>query len=203
MRPENLSEMQMDAMRELGSVGAAHAATALSQLVGRAIEIEVPEISLLRVTEVPGILGGPEQVVAAAYSRFLGDIGGSILFVVPEQAALALVDHLHGRSPGMTECFGPEAQALFVHVAFVQASAYLAAIARMTDINVLPSPPQFAHDMAGAILQVGVARLGMRADSALLVRTAFIGDGFTLDATLLFLPDPEGLDIVLNRLGLA
>lgn len=203
MRPENLNDMQIDALRELGSIGAAHAATALSQLVGRAIEIEVPEIKLLKVTEVPRVLGGPEQLVAAAYSRFLGDIGGSILFIVPAAAALVLVDHLHGRSPGTTMTFDHDEQALFVHVAFVQASAYLAAIARMTGVNVLPSPPQFAYDMAGAILEVGVARVGMRANSALLVRTAFIGDEFTLDATLLFLPDPEGLDIVLNRLGLA
>lgn len=203
MRPDSLSALQIDALREVGGIGAGHAATALSQLVDRAIEITVPEIALLPVTEVPGVLGGQERVVAAAYSRLLGEISGSILFVAPESTALALMDNLHGREAGSTATFGHEEEALFIHVAYVLAAAYVAAIARMADLNVLPAPPQFALDMAGAILEIAVARIGMRADTALLVRTLFMSEETTIDATLFFLPDPESLAVILSRLGLA
>lgn len=203
MRPEQLTEFQLDALREVGSIGASHAATALSQLLGRPVRIEVPDMRLLRVTEVPGTLGAAEELIAAAYCRILGDLSGSMLIVAPEVTALALTDHLHGREAGETTAFGHDEQALFVHVAFLQAAAYLAAISRMMDISVLPSPPQFALDMAGAILQVAISRLGLRAEKALVVQTRFHLEELTLDASLLFMPDPESLDVVLTRLGLA
>ena len=40
MNLDNLSEIQLDALRETGSIGAGHAATALSQLVGHGIQID-------------------------------------------------------------------------------------------------------------------------------------------------------------------
>lgn len=203
MKPEALTDMQVDALREVGGIGAGHAATALSQLVDRPVTITVPEIALLPVTEVPRALGGQERVVAAAYSRLLGEISGSMLFVAPESTALTLMDNLHGREAGTSLTFGHEEEALFVHVAYVLSAAYVAAIARMADLNVLPAPPQFALDMAGAILEIAVARIGMRADTALLVRTLFMSAETTIDATLFFLPDPESLAVILARLGLA
>lgn len=203
MRLDKLDDMQLDALRELGGIGAGHAATALSQLVDRPVEITVPEITLLPVEQVPGALGGPERPVAAAYSRLLGEISGSMLFVAPESTALALMDNLHGREASATGTFGHEEEALFVHVAYVLSAAYVAAIARMAGLNVLPAPPQFALDMAGAILQIAVARIGMRADTALFVRTLFMSEQTTLDATLFFLPDPDSLEVMLSRLGLA
>lgn len=203
MRPDSLSEMQLDALREVGNIGSSHAATALSQLVGKPVNIAVPEIELRRVTDVPSLLGGPEEIVAAAYFRLLGEIAGSILLVASLSTAVELVRQLHGHDSDGQETLDHDGQQMFTHVAFVQCSAYLAAIARMADLNVMPAPPQFALDMAGAILEVSVARLGMRADHVLLLRTVFIGEGFELDASLLFLPEPDGLDVLLGRLGLA
>ena len=42
MNLDKLSEIQLDALRETGSIGAGHAATALSQLVGHGIQIDRP-----------------------------------------------------------------------------------------------------------------------------------------------------------------
>ena len=39
------NEMELDALKELGNIGAGHAATSLSQLLDRTIEISVPKIS--------------------------------------------------------------------------------------------------------------------------------------------------------------
>lgn len=202
MRVDSLNSMQLDALRELGSVGAGHAATSLSQLVDHPIDISVPVIELLPVTEVPEVFGGPERLVAAAYSRLSGDLGGCILFVAPEESARALADHLHNREPGATLSFGRTEEQLFLNTARAMSGAYLAAVSRMADMDVLASEPQFALDMAGAILQIAVVRVGMRADKAILVRTQFQGEGTVMDAALFFMPDPDSLEAVLARLGL-
>ena len=39
-----LSEMEFDALREIGNIGAGNAATALSKLLNRKIDMAVPEV---------------------------------------------------------------------------------------------------------------------------------------------------------------
>ncbi len=202
MRLESLSALQLDALREVGNIGAGHAATALSQMTGTPISLSNPTIELVEFSAVPQLLGGAERLVAASYCRLLGDIGGGMLLMAPRESALALVDLLHNRGVGTTLSFGRDEEMLLTHVSTILSSAYLAAIARLTDMNLLPAPPSFALDMAGAILQVATLETGMRAQMALLVRTSFTADERTsVDVMLFFLPNPDDLGVILGRLG--
>ncbi len=207
MRPRDLSEVQIDALKEVGSIGAGHAATALSQLVDKTVHLEMPTFELIPIGEVPHVFGGKEELVGAVYTRLLGDIAGGMLFVAPRATAIALVDMLRSRPVGTTKSFGHEEEATFTHVASVLTSAYLAAIARMADLNLLPSSPAFALDMVGAVLEVVTAEVGMKADTAVLSRSRFCdleqGVDSYVDAALFFLPDPDSLDVLLGRLGVA
>lgn len=201
MRLENLSELQLDAMRELGNVGAGHAATALSQLLGTPVGLTVPSAELVPVSRVPDVFGGPEKLVAAVYARLLGDIAGGLLFLVPRDAALALVDMLRSRDVGSTRSLGHDEQALITHAANLLGSAYVAAVGRMCDLTLLPSTPAFALDMAGAILEVASVEVGFKTDVAVLLRTRFIDEDTIIDVALFFLPDPDSLEVIFGRLG--
>ncbi len=203
MRLERLTELQMDALREVGSIGAGHAATALSQLMDMPVGVRNPEIEIMPLGEIPGVFGGPEQLVGAVYLRLLGDIEGGMLFMAPRDSLLSLVDLLHSRRPGTTKSFGREQEALVTHVASILGASYIAAIARMADLNVLPSTPSFVLDMAGAILEVATTEAGMKAHSAMLIRTAFFHEETKIDVALFFLPDQDSLEVLLGRLGIA
>ena len=197
-----MSAFQIDALRELGSIGAGHAATALSQLLDHPVEITVPEVKLVPVSDVPMLFGGPETLVGAVYSRLLGDISGGMLFIAPRTAMLGLVDLLRSREPGTTKSMNAEEEALATHTGSILISAYLSAIARMADLSLLPSPPAFAFDMMGAILEVATVDIGMKADTAILVLTSFIDERAVVDAALFYMPDPDSLDVILGRLGI-
>ena len=201
MDPRHLTELQIDALGEVGSIGAGHAATALSQLLGASVDINVPDTRLLPVSEVPMVFGGPENLVGAVYSRLLGDLSGALLFVLPRADLLALADLLRSREPGSSKSLGVAEEGLVVHAAGVLQSAYLAAIARLTELAVLPGPPQFAFDMLGGILEFVTAEIGMKADSALLIVTRFLSTEIVVDGALFYLPDPDSLDVLLGRLG--
>jgi chemotaxis protein CheC len=196
-----LNELQIDAIREMGSIGVGHAATALSQLVGHPVSIEVPTAALIPVTEVPMTFGGPEALAGAVFCRLLGDVDGSIMFVAPRNGILGLADMLRAREPGSAKSIGAEEEALATHCASVLITSYLAAISRLTELSVLPSQPQFALDMLGAVLDAVTAELGLRTDVAVLVLTKFATEEVSVDAALFFLPDPESLDVLLGRLG--
>lgn len=196
-----LNDRQMDALRETGSIGAGHAATALSQLVGRKIAIEVPRLEVVDVGDVPNVFGGPEALVAAVHVRLLGDVGGSMLFVVPWEGALALVDLMRGRSDVAAHSLGDEERALVTHAASLVVAAYASAIARLADVSVLPARAAFALDMAEALLEAVTSETGVRGDEALLLLTRFYDRDTAVDAYLFFLPEPAGLEVLLGRLG--
>lgn len=203
MNLDELSAIQMDALCETGSIGAGHAATALSQLVGHRIDIDVPTLEAVDVGGVPDVFGGPEILVGAVYMRLLGDLLGSMLVVAPRNSSLALVDLMRSRPIGTAKSFGSEEEGLVTHVGLILASAYLAAVGRLADLSILPSQPGFALDMAGAILESLTTEIGMRAETALLQRTRFIDCESSVDVYLFFMPEPEGLEVLLARLGVA
>lgn len=203
MRFEDLSELQLDALREIGGIGAGHAATALSQLVDRAIDLAVPTMEVIEVSRVPYVFGGPERLVGAVYARMVGDISGGILFMIDRDAAMAMVDLMHGKEIGATLSLGRDEEQLLRHVASILISAYLAAIGRMAGVDVLPTAASLHFDMAGALLQAVVSEIGMSSTHAALVRTAFMDEEKRVEAVLFFVPDPGSLDTILGRIGLA
>jgi chemotaxis protein CheC len=203
MRFDALSDMQADALRETGNIGAGHAATALSQLVGHMVSIDVPTLEVLGVGEVPELFGGPEVLVVGVHIRLLGDMGGSMLFMVERSSALALVDLMHARPIGSARAFGPDEEALVSDVASTLASAYLAAVGRLANISLLPARASSTLDMSGAIMQTVTSDAAMRADVALLLKTRFYDADTSVDAYLFFLLDPASLGVLLGRLGVA
>src|SRR5690606_40942666 len=89
-----LQSRQLDGLREVANIGAGHAATALSQLTGRRVSIEVPEVSILRLQDVGGVVGEPDEVVSAVLMRILGDITGRTVQVFPARTAARLAGML-------------------------------------------------------------------------------------------------------------
>ena len=66
-----LTNEQLDALRETGNIGAGHAATALSQLLQMKVLISVPEVRILPLDAVAGLVGEPDTLVAVAPSHTL------------------------------------------------------------------------------------------------------------------------------------
>jgi len=195
------SALELDALREVGSIGAGHAATALSQLVDRPVHLAAPEIEVVAQSEIASAFAGPQCVVCAVYASLLGDIGGGILFMASEETSLALLDLLGGVAMGTTRSIEAEDAELLGHAGSILISAYLSAIARTTGLDVLPSSPTMVFDMAGAILQAAALEVDIMAEQAVLVRNAFLGTDGSAEAALFFLPDPDSMAAILNRLG--
>ena len=93
---QNMTSMQMDVLKELGNIGAGNAVTALSKMLDKKVNMEVPRVSILEFREVSEILGGAEAEVTGVYFRMEGDISGNIMFLLPVDSSNALLDMLMG-----------------------------------------------------------------------------------------------------------
>src|SRR5437660_12201693 len=137
----DLKELQTDALREVHNIRPGHAATALPQLTNSRIMISVPQINIVRLEEVPDLLGHPQEVVAAVLMHMLGDLTGRTLLLFPESAARRLCDMLLRRPVGTTAVFDAVEQSCLQEAGNILPGASMNAVSDFMGMPLLPSVP--------------------------------------------------------------
>lgn len=197
----SLSPMQLDALREIGNIGAGNAATALSQIINRKIDMSVPRLNILPLSEVPDVVGGADTMVAGVYLRVFGPAPSSILFLLPRDSAFTLVDMAMGRERGTTQVLNAMDESALMEIGNILAGSFLNALSYFTKMTMLPSLPALAMDMAGAILSVILIQLGQVGDYALVIETEFATEDDGVRGHFFLIPDPGSLGVILGTLG--
>ncbi len=91
-----MGSIQRDALREIGNIATGNAATALSQLLNKYIEIKVPDVTSIPIQDFAEYCGGAEQVVVGTYLEITGDLVGEAVFLFPKKSlAGAFLSALH------------------------------------------------------------------------------------------------------------
>ncbi len=197
----NLSPIQLDALREIGNVGAGNSATALSQIINKRIDMNVPKVALVPIETVPDLVGGPDTIVVGVFLRVYGRAPGNILFLLPQKSAFYLVDTLMGRPHGTTTKLDFMDESALMEIGNILSGAYLNAFFNFTHISMLPSIPALAMDMAGAILNVILVQLGQMGDQALVIETEFLAEDDGINGHFFLVPDPGSLAILIKGVG--
>lgn len=197
----NLSPIQLDALREIGNVGAGNSATALSQIINKRIDMNVPKVALVPIESVPDLVGGPDTIVVGVFLRVYGRAPGNILFLLPQKSAFYLVDTLMGREHGTTTKLDFMDESALMEIGNILSGAYLNAFFNFTHISMLPSIPALAMDMAGAILNVILVQLGQMGDQALVIETEFLAEDDGINGHFFLVPDPGSLGILIKGVG--
>jgi chemotaxis protein CheC len=195
-----LTDGQLDALKEISNIGMGHAATALSQLIGEGIFLRVPRVQITDISEVPDLLGGAEQVVVGITLQMLGDVRGSILLIFPRDSAHRLISRLLGQDERQL-ALDEIGVSTLKEVGNILASAYLSALATLLRLNLIPSVPLLAFDMAGAVVDHVLIQLSQSGEQALMVETEFFGQKEPADAIrghFFLLPDAVSLDLLLQ-----
>jgi chemotaxis protein CheC len=203
---DDLNALELDALREVGNIGAGRAATSLSEMTGRPIGMQVPAVKLLPLDAVADEVGGPDALVVAVHLRVAGDAEGHILFVMPPETGHTLVEPmLMGMDPGERDAagFGDMERSALQEVGNILTSAYLFAMTQMTGLHMEPTPPAIGIDMAGSLLAEVLCEVALTGDYALLIETAFDDVGDEVPGAFVFIPTPEALGRVLTGLGLS
>ncbi|MDO9536564.1 MAG: flagellar motor switch phosphatase FliY [Bacillota bacterium] len=91
-----LDEDKKDALAEVGNISLGAAATALSQLVNRKVEITAPRVTLVTMEEVRESYPLPCLVVTVNYVKGLNGVN---LFIIKEEDALVIVGLMMGMEP--------------------------------------------------------------------------------------------------------
>lgn len=192
----NYDELQLDALQELGSIGSGTAATALSKLLGREVDLAVPRVLALPLADAIDAVGAPEAMVASVVMGVDGDIEAIVLLLFSERCAATLCELL-GVEPR-----SDLGESALGEVGNILGASAIGAVGTMTGLALEPQPPTVTHDMLGAVVASVIAATAGNFDLALVLDAVLSLAGLACELSFLLLPTEDGVAELLSRLGL-
>jgi chemotaxis protein CheC len=194
-----LDEVQLDAIREVGNIGAGHAATALSQLIGKKVNISVPRVLCVPVSEATAVVGGPQALIAGVTMHVLGDIAAKIALILPRTSALQLAGLLTNQNTEERQVLTVLEHSAIKEAGNILAGAYLNALTEFLGMMLLQSVPQLIFDLASAVM--AEITKGMAGDTDVIyIETEFMEARQTISGHFLMIPEKNSLDLVLKAI---
>ena len=191
------TELQLDALRELANIGSGTASTALSSMLGRSVDISVPQARALPIAEAVEAAGPVEQEITGIVLGIVGDMQGTVLLLVPPADADAMCRML-GVEPD-----DEFALSALGEIGNIVGTSYINALAGMTGMDIEPTPPGTTTDMLGALVSTVLAGAAMSGDVALMLDSNLVVEGEDCSVSFLLVPDQGGVETLLSRLGLS
>ena len=198
MNYDNLSSMQLDALKEVTNIGAGNGATVLSQLLNKKIDMSVPSVNIIDFNDF--YRGIPEdEIVTGILVRVLGDAPGNILFIFRQEEAENIIEILMG---SQQELDGEMANSVLCEIGNIISASYMNAISSLTSLRLMPSVPAVAYDMLSAILTTTFIETAQVSDSVLEIKTMLLGEqSEKIGGDFYYIPMPGSLEKILNSIG--
>lgn len=197
-----LNDNHMDILKEIGNIGAGNAATSLSNMLSKRIDMNVPEVSLLNYNNIIESIGGAENIVVGVLVGFEGDIEGVILFLLKKEFAHLILNSLLGTElENFDEISELEISALS-EISNIMVSSYVNSISTLTNMTIEVTVPSLNIDMSGALLDSVTAEFSDVADKVIFIKEKYYCMDKTVHSYMLMLPTINSLQILLEKFGL-
>lgn len=202
MAEEHVSFNQIDVLREIATIGSGRAATALAELLGVKVEINLPETKLIPLETIDKFLGDPDSTYFVIDTGLEGDIGGRIFFLLPPKEASILGANLIGKDPKEINFEDVLFQSSLKEAANILVGAYMNALSDITGLNILYGIPSLALDMVNALLDFIFIQIAQNSEEALILKTNLKIADLDFDCLFLFFPDQLSLEKIFTALGI-
>jgi chemotaxis protein CheC len=193
----NLSEMELDVLNELGNMGAGHAATSLSILFDREVEMSVPKIRIVEIKNIYSEL--TNDVVAGvliALDALEEDKSGYLYIMLPENSSRQIAFNFFGTEKPDDEMYA----STIMEIGNILSSSFCDALADFMDIILLPSPPSFAIDNPTAIVDSVVSQMAKSSEHMIIFGTSLRTDS-NIEIFLSLLPEQGLLENIMRTVG--
>ena len=198
---DELTSMEIDTLREIGSIGTGNAAPALGQLLGREVRITLPEVRIMGYNEAIEWIGGPEAVTAGVLVGMGGQMSGIMLSVQQMGFINLVLESMLSESISDYMELNELRQSALIEVGNIMISTFINALSGLSGISVDLTVPAFTVDMQGAILSVPMAVYGGMSDYLMTIGGNFVCDNKQVPCHLLLSPDIRSLNFLLQKLG--
>lgn len=199
---DDLNDIHIDVLREIGNISSGDAASALASMLARQVSISVPIVRILDYEQVVGELGGPEQMIVGLLLSLEGDVKGMIMFLLHQNFANMTLSALMGADVPEDAEMDEMAYSAIQEVANIMAASFVNAISEMTGLTINITVPSMCVDMLGAILSVPAIHYANISDKIVFIQDEFSSQDLHAPNHVLLIPDVESLGKIMTNLGI-
>jgi chemotaxis protein CheC len=194
-----LNELQKDALKEVGNIGAGHAATALSQLLNTKINLTEPRIDVIKFRDLATRVGHENRVIAALHMYVRGEAPGQMVVIFDREQALDFVNVFIKRIIGDIQVFDSIVDSTLKELGNIIAGSYLTAIIQLTGINLLPSVPTLSYGTIQAAFRTLMSILPDQ--DVFLIESSFLDKEKQVSGQFILIPETGSLGPLLSVFG--
>lgn len=194
-----LSELQRDALKEVGNIGAGHAATALSQLLNTTVKLSEPTIDVLKFRDLASRVGYAERTVAALHMYVRGEAPAQMVVLFDREQAMEFVNVFIKRIIGDIQIFDSIVDSTLKELGNIIAGSYLTALISLTGINLLPSVPTLSYGTIQAAFRTLMSILPDQ--DVFLIESQFLDKDRAVSGQFILIPETGSLEPLLSVFG--
>ncbi len=198
---KKISLVHLDALKEIGTISAGRAATALAEMLNCKVEINVPEVKIFPLELLNKVLGKPDDLFFVLDVNMEGEIKGRWFFLLPPNQAKVLGASLLNKKPEEIDIRDSLFQSSLKEITNILTAAYFNVLSEMTNLVFLYNPPSLAIDMVGALLDFFFIQVAQYAEEVIFIKTQLEIEGIDFQGLILFFPEMESLVKLLEKLG--
>lgn len=199
---EDLTPIHLDVLKEVGNIGSGNASAALSNMINKNVEVEMPQVKIVGFQEAMDETGGAEQIVAGVLSRMSGGMDGMILLLMDRNFVNTVIKVFFGQDvKGLLQLNENEISALS-EVGNIMCGAYVSAVGQLSGLEVTLASPLFQVDMIGALMSVPVIEFGEVGDKILYIDKKLSINGEKMNTQIFLIPTIDSLQKLMGKLGI-
>ena len=199
---KDLNPVHLDVLTEVGNIGSGNASAALSNMINKNVEVEMPQVKIVSFQEAMDQPGGAEQVVAGTMTRMSGGMEGMILLLMDRDFVNTIIESFFSHDVDRLLDMSEDEISALTEVGNIMSGAYVSAVGQLSGLEVKLESPGFHVDMMGALMSVPVIEFGEVGDEILYIDKTLSIDGKRMNTKLFLIPTIESLQKLMRELGI-
>lgn len=197
---ENLNDIQLDVMREVGNIGAGNACTALSVLVGSTVDMSVPSIHLLGADDASKMFKD-SGVCLGICVDVADDIEGMMINIVTRDFAQRIINTFYPKELESVEQLDEMDASVLNEMANITSGAYANALASLTNLRVdIRTPNQVVGDV-DTLMRIPAERFMSAGEKLVVIDEEFLIGEDRISSNMILALESDSLIKLFERLG--
>lgn len=196
-----ITEEQLDFLTEMVNIGAGNAAVAFSQIIGEPVDVKIPKVHIQAPSGVSSFFKKPSSPAACVRMDMVGDVTGSMFFIVPEK----LIKGLAGVTKEVSRARFEEDvdRSIIEEIGNIVAGTYLLAVHDFCGLNIFHTVPEMVIDMVQSAVDESIAAQSMKSEKIIVIENDFSIAKKRIITYLLIIPSAQSIENLVNSIGQA
>lgn len=198
-----LSDMQLDALREMINIGVGRAAATLNEMLNKHVTLSVPHVNIIKQADLDDELSdlqAKSQTLSAVRLGFKGNFSGLASIVFPPDSAAKLVNILTDSNPDSDQDMDAIRIGTLSEVGNIVLNGVIGTLSNMMSLRLSYSLPSYVEDRLQVLLRLRLA--APVAEPVLIARANFTVEELHIQGVIYLVFEAGSFQMLMNHIDM-